>query len=94
MQRNNSIDAFLDLSRVNSYPNSLDGNDSFGDAEIDFEAFWLPNSNGNGYAPSGMGPVPMLGGQSAMSGMPDMQGVNDGSVSLFGLNHSDYGAGN
>lgn len=93
-QRNNSVDGFLDLSRVSSHPNSLDGNDSLGDAEIDFEAFWSwGNQGGNGFTSGGMGSASMFGGQAGLSGMGDLQGMNDGSVSLFGLNQSDFGGG-
>lgn len=82
-----SIDAFLDLSRVNSYPNSLDGNDSL---EIDFDAFW--DTNGMGMTPGGLNAGPMLGfTQSGMGGMVDVQGVSDSSVPLFGMNSSEFG---
>jgi hypothetical protein len=53
-QRQNSLDAFLDLSRVAS--NSADANDSFGGDEIDFESLWQwPNSSGTGLTPGGSG---------------------------------------
>ncbi|KAF8863741.1 hypothetical protein BDZ45DRAFT_583241 [Acephala macrosclerotiorum] len=100
--RNNSLDAFLDLSRVNSHPNSHDGNDSLGDAEIDFEALWQwPNSNGTGLTPgvgtgvgSGSGGG-MMGGNGNLGGMVgvggvDVQGISDSSVPLFGMNNAEF----
>ncbi|KUJ21163.1 uncharacterized protein LY89DRAFT_428223 [Mollisia scopiformis] len=88
--RNNSIDHHLDLSRVNSYPNSVEGNDSLGDAEIDFEALWS-GWNSTGFTPSGMPSASMLGGQSGLSGIIDVPGLNDSNVPLFGMNTSEFG---
>ena len=79
--RRHSMDAFFDLARVSSYPNSggsNDGNDphSAGDAEIDFEMLWqLPNSYGSGITPgasSGIGFT--VGGSVGIAGgqQPDM----------------------
>lgn len=81
-----SVDAFLDLSRVNSYPNSLDGNDSL---EFDFDIFWDQNLNGMGMTPGGLNSGPMLG--FGQPGMLDVQGISDSSVPLFGMNNSEFG---
>ena len=52
--RSNSMDTFFDLARVSS--NSVDGNDSLGENEIDFETLWQwPNSHGAGLTPGGGG---------------------------------------
>jgi hypothetical protein len=46
------MDTFFDLARVSS--NSVDGNDSLGENEIDFETLWQwPNSNSTGLTPGG-----------------------------------------
>jgi hypothetical protein len=53
-QRQNSLDTFFDLARVPS--SSVDGNDSLGGDEIDFEMLWQwPNSNSTGLTPGGSG---------------------------------------
>lgn len=53
-KRQNSLDTFFDLARVTS--SSVDGHDSLGGDEIDFEMLWQwPNSNGTGLTPGGSG---------------------------------------
>ena len=48
------MDTFFDLARVSS--NSVDGNDSIGENEIDFETLWQwPASNSTGLTPGGSG---------------------------------------
>lgn len=81
--RRNSMDAFFDLARVSSNPNSGGGNDSndshsAGDAEIDFEMLWQwPNTHSSGITPgasSGIGftaggSVGIAGGQQPEMGI-------------------------
>jgi hypothetical protein len=53
-QRQNSMDTFFDLARVSS--NSVDGSDSIGENEIDFETLWQwPASHSTGLTPGGSG---------------------------------------
>jgi len=103
--RHHSLDAFFDLARVSSHPNSagsVHDSDSLGDAEIDFETLWQwPNSNGlTGLTPGlgpgiGLTPAVGMGSQypvpvSAGSGI-DVQGISDSSVPLFGMTSGEYG---
>jgi hypothetical protein len=102
ISRNNSLDAFFDLARVSSYPNSTGSghdSDSLADAEIDFESLWQwSNSNGlTGLTPglgSGMGltPASVMGVQDPVqaSGI-DVKGISDSSVPLFGMTSGESG---
>lgn len=92
----NSFDAFFDLARVSSNQNSgasNDGNESFGDAEIDFDALWqFSNANGPPLTPgviSGLTPGGILGG--AQLGLNEVQGISDSHVPLFGMSTGDFG---
>ncbi len=92
----NSFDAFFDLARVSSNQNSgasNDGNESFGDAEIDFDALWqFSNLNGPPLTPggiAGLAPGGILGG--AQLGLDEIQGISDSHVPLYGLNNGDFG---
>ncbi|KAG4436349.1 hypothetical protein IFR05_008170 [Cadophora sp. M221] len=94
--RQNSIDAFFDLARVSSHPNSgasNDGNESLNNDEIDFEALWhFPQTNSGVATPgiiSGMTPGGILGGTQL--NMHEVQGISDSHVPLFGLTSTDYG---
>ncbi len=102
--RQNSLDAFFDLARVSSYPNSTGSgqdNESLGDAEIDFESLWQwPNSNGmTGLTPglgSGMGLTSASGmaaqgpAQAGEVNGIDVQGISDSSVPLFGTTSGEF----
>ncbi|KAK0125114.1 hypothetical protein ONS96_008980 [Cadophora gregata f. sp. sojae] len=93
--RQNSMDAFVDLARVTSNPNSgdsNDGNESFANEEIDFEAFYnFPYSNSAVMTPgliSSMTPGGILG-ESQLR--PDeIQGFGDSRVPMFGLTNMDF----
>ncbi|KAH7360451.1 fungal-specific transcription factor domain-containing protein [Rhexocercosporidium sp. MPI-PUGE-AT-0058] len=98
LSRQNSIDAFFDLARVSSHPNSSasnDGNESINNDEIDFEALWhFPQTNSGVATPgniSGMTPGSIGGTQLNMH---EVRGISDSHVPLFGLTNTGFGGTN
>jgi hypothetical protein len=83
--RNNSLDTFFDLARVSSHSAaSNDGNESHGDAEIDFESLWQ-------WPTTTLGPAVTPGGSTGGGGsLVDVQGVSDSNVPLFGMASADF----
>jgi len=83
--RQNSLDAFFDLARITTQANSSgsdEGQDSLGDAEVDFEALWQWPSGNGGMTPGG-------GIFGSVSGV-NMEATTENSVPLFGM---DFGSG-
>ncbi|KAH7418129.1 fungal-specific transcription factor domain-containing protein [Cadophora sp. MPI-SDFR-AT-0126] len=94
ISRQNSLDAFVDLARVASNPNSggsNDGNESFAE-EIDFEAFYnFPYTSSAIMTPgivSGMTPGGILGESQLRP--EEVQAISDSRVPMFGLTNMDF----
>ncbi|EKD11823.1 fungal specific transcription factor domain-containing protein [Drepanopeziza brunnea f. sp. 'multigermtubi' MB_m1] len=92
--RSNSIDAFFDLARVSSQPNSRegsDGNGSTGEREFDFDSLWQFSAIGPPLTPSSVSASnPNIVAPSLPMGENGIQGMTESHIPLYGLSNGGF----